>query len=113
MIFEDYSDLLIKEVNDYIVKGKKNKRGEENARAAMILAIEKACRIHPKGIEVGQIDYERYKKEVRRRKKWWDRVRSGDATDSRNGFKWERLGYHRVGERPKESKKHKGGLSSE
>ena len=99
-LIEDYSDYLIKEVNDYIVKGKKHKRGEEHVRSAMIWAIERTCHIHPKAIEAGQIDYKRYKKEVRHRKKWWDRVRKGDATDSRKGFEFERAGFHRVGERP-------------
>lgn len=97
---EDYVDYLIKEVNDYIVEGKRHRRGEPNVRAAMMIAIERVCCIHPKAIEVGQIDFKRYKKEVRHVKKWWDRVRRGDATDSRKGFERERAGYHRVGERP-------------
>ena len=97
---EDYVDYLTKEVNDYIVEGKRHSRGEPNVRFAMMWAIEKTCCIHPKAIEIGQIDCGRYKKEIRHKKKWWDRVRRGDATDSRKGFDMERAGYHRVGERP-------------
>jgi len=95
----DYTDYLIEEVNKYIVDGKKPSRGEPNVRAAMMMAIERTIHIHPKAIEAGHIDFGRYKKEIRTRKKWWGRVRRGDATDSRTGFDMERAGYYRVGER--------------
>ena len=91
-------DSLVQEVNDYIVDGKRNSRGEPNVRFAMIMAIEDECGIHPKGIEVGHIEYGRYKKEIRSRKKYWNRVKKGETTNTQRGYDKERTGLFRVGE---------------
>ena len=93
------NDYWIQEVNDYIVEGKRNSRGEPNVRFAMIMAIEDECGIHPKGIESGHIEFGRYKKEIRSRKKYWDRVKKGETTNSCRGYEKERAGLFRVGEK--------------
>lgn len=95
---EQKQDYLIQEVNDYIVDGKRHSRGEPNVRFAMIMAIEDVCGIHPKAIEAGHIDFGRYKKEIRSRKKYWNRVKKGETTNSCRGYEKERAGLFRVGE---------------
>ena len=86
---QEIYDSMNTEVNDYI-HGKKNWRGENHVRTLMIMTIERTCGIHQKGVAVGHIDYTQYKKEMKRRKKYWDRVRSGETTDTRRGFDKER-----------------------
>ena len=90
-IIEAMEDYMINEVNEYI-QGKKNWRGEQHVRAGMRMVIEGACEIYSKGIEIGSIHFSRYKKEIKRRKKYWGRVRCGETIDSRKGFEKERLG---------------------
>jgi hypothetical protein len=80
---------MINTVNDYI-KGKKNRNGESHVRCLMMIIIERECGIHRKGIEVGSISFTRYKKEVKRREKYWAKVRAGEITDTRRGFDRER-----------------------
>lgn len=84
-------DSMREDVNRYI-QGERPKRGEQNVRCSMMMVIEKACGIHQKGIELGRIDTGRYKREVRHKKKYWAKVRSGEITDTRRGFDTEREG---------------------
>ena len=98
----EYIGGLIEEVQDYF-QGKRPKGGEMEVRACMIMAIEKACGIRAKGIEVGHISFRTYNREIRRRKKYWNRVKKGETTDTRRGYEKERAGFFRVGDKAEES----------
>lgn len=97
-IMDSMYDSMAEEVNAYI-KGEKcrsNRGGERyHIRILMMMVIENACGIHSNGIAVGRIDFAQYKKEVRRRKRYWDRVRAGETIDTRRGFDRERKGDER------------------
>lgn len=93
-IREQMLDWEIDQVNRYLkgehVHSKRGRHERWHVAACLVGAIERACGIHTKGISVGTIHLGAYKKEVKRRKKYWDRVIAGESTDSRRGFDKER-----------------------
>ena len=86
---DELYDSMRDTANEYI-KGAKNRRGERHVRALMLMAIEHVCGIHAKGIEVGGFNFRSYNREIKHRKKYWERVRNGEITDTRRGFDTER-----------------------
>ena len=94
LIHEQMKDYEIGQVNRYL-KGEHvhNKRGRyerDHVTSCLIHAIEDECGIHTKGIEVGAIHINRYKREKKRVSKYWAEVRAGKRTDTRRGFDKER-----------------------
>lgn len=91
---DEMLDYEIDQVNRYIdgehVHYKRGRYERWHVAACLRGAIERTCGIHPKGIEVGSFHFARYKREVKRREKYWAEVRAGKRTDSRRGFDRER-----------------------
>ena len=90
-LIEDMIDREIEHVNKYIagehvMLSRGTRRERENVTAIMMMLIEKACGIHTDGIEVGIIYPAMYKREKRRREKYWKRVNAGEITDTRRGY---------------------------
>ena len=69
---------------------KRGRYERQHVAACLEGAIERECGIHARGIEIGHIHFKAYKKEVRRRKKYWDRVARGESTHSQRGFARQR-----------------------
>lgn len=93
-IREKMLDWEIDQVNRYLkgehVHYKRGRYERWHVAACLVCAIERECGIHAKGIQVGSIHLSRYKKEVKRIKKYWDRVVAGKSTNSQRGFDKER-----------------------
>ena len=93
-ILEQMKDYEIDQVNRYLkgehVDYRRGRFERDHVTWCLIAAIERECGIHAKGIEVGSIHLTRYKREIKRRKKYWERVRKGETTDTRRGFDKER-----------------------
>lgn len=91
---EQMQDWEIDQVNRYLkgehVHYKRGRYEREHVTACMRGVIERACGIHAKGIEVGAFYIGRYKREVRRKKRYWDRVIAGLTTNTQRGFERER-----------------------
>ena len=88
---ESLDDYLILMVNKYIQgewihKSRTVRRECEDVSYSMIHLINDACGIHSDGIELGEIYPARYKREKKRRKRYWKRVNDGKSTDTRRGF---------------------------
>ena len=92
-MLEEMHQLMIEEVNEYI-KGKKNWRGENHVRTLIKIAIEGeehpvtgySIRNQIIGIQAGYISFNDYKKELKRKKKFWEKVRAGNIIDHRKGI---------------------------
>lgn len=93
-IREHMKDWEIDQVNRYLkgehVHYKRGRYERQHVACCLTSAIENECGIHAKGISVGTIYLGAYKKEVKRRKRYWDRVLAGETTDSQRGFDRER-----------------------
>ena len=94
LIHEQMKDYEIEQVNKYLkgehVHSKRGRYEREHVTSCLINAIEDECGIHAKGIEVGSIHINRYKREKKRVAKYWAEVRLGKRTDTRRGFDKER-----------------------
>jgi len=94
LIREKMKDWEIDQVNKYLkgehVHYKRGRYERQHVAACLTSAIETECGIHSKGISVGTIYLDAYKKEVKRRKRYWDRVQAGETTDTQRGFDKER-----------------------
>jgi len=92
---EQMQDWEIDQVNRYLkgehVHYKRGRHERWHVAACLTGAIERECGIHAKGIEVGSIHLGAYKKEVKRIKRYWDRVVAGESTDTQRGFDKERM----------------------
>jgi hypothetical protein len=95
-MMEEMVDYEIDMVNRYIngehVHPKRGRFERDDVTACMTMAIERACGIHQKGIEVGSFHFARYKREKKRVERYWADVRAGKRTDTRRGFDTERKG---------------------
>jgi hypothetical protein len=91
---EEMKDWEIDQVNRYLrgehVHYKRGRYERQHVAACLTGAIESECGVHAKGISVGTIYLDAYKKEVRCIKKYWDRVVAGESTDTRRGHERER-----------------------
>lgn len=100
---EEMKDWEIDQVNRYLkgdhVHYKRGRYERQHVAACLTSAIESECGIHTKGISVGTIYLGAYKKEVRRIKKYWDRVVAGESTNTQRGFEKERIEAERRAER--------------
>ena len=90
-LIENMIDREIEQVNKYIagehvMLSRGTRRERENITAIMMMLIEKGCGIHTDGIDVGTINIAGYKREKRRREKYWKKVNAGEITDTRRGF---------------------------
>ena len=94
LIHEQMKDYEIEQVNRYLrgdhVHSKRGRYEREHVTSCLIHAIEDEYGIHTKGIEVGWIRLGQYKRETKRREKYWERVRKGETTDTRRSFDKER-----------------------
>jgi hypothetical protein len=91
---EEMRDWEIDQVNRYLrgehVHYKRGRYERQHVAACLTGAIESECGIHAKGISVGTIYLSAYKREVRRRKRYWDRVVADESIDTRRGHERER-----------------------
>ena len=91
---EEMKDWEIDQVNRYLkgehVHYKRGRYERQHVACCLTSAIERECSIHAKGISVGTIYLGAYKKEVRRIKRYWDRVVAGESSNSQRGFDRER-----------------------
>lgn len=100
---EEMQNWEIDQVNRYLqgehVHYKRGRYERRHVAACLTGAIERECGIHAKGISVGTIHLGAYKKEVKRIKKYWDRVIAGESTNTQRGFEKERIEAERRAER--------------
>ena len=93
-IREEMRDWEIDQVNKYLkgehVHYKRGRYERQHVAACLTGAIERECGIRAKGISVGTIYLSAYKREVKRIKRYWDRVVAGESTDTRRGHERER-----------------------
>lgn len=91
---EEMKDWEIDQVNRYLkgehVHYKRGRYERQHVAACLTGAIERECGIRSKGISVGTIYLNAYKREVKRIKKYWDRVVAGESTNTCRGFDRER-----------------------
>lgn len=91
---EQMQDWEMDQVNRYLkgehVHHKRGRYERWHVAACLTGAIERECGIHARGIEVGHISFGDYKREVRRRKRYWDRVVAGQTGNTQRGFDKER-----------------------
>jgi len=93
-IREQMRDWEIDQVNRYLrgehVHYKRGRYERQHVAACLTQAIEDECGVRAKGIEVGHIYLDAYKREVRRKNKYWDRVVAGESTNTQRGVDRER-----------------------
>ena len=88
---ESMRDHQIALVNKYIqgervYKSRTTRREREDVSYSMIHLINDDCGIHSDGITAGEFFPSRYKREKKRRERYWRKVNTGKITDSRRGF---------------------------
>ena len=91
LFHEQMKDWQIEQVNRYLkgehIKSSRGTRRErEDVTYYMIDVIESECGIHSDGIPVGEIYPSRYKREKKRRERFWKKVNAGKIIDSRRGY---------------------------
>ena len=84
-------DYTIEYVNRFVkgervFKSRSTRREREDVSYSMIQLINDACGIHSDGISFGEIYPARYKREKKRRERYWKKVNDGKITDSRRGY---------------------------
>ena len=69
-----------------VFKSHTTRREREDVSYSMIHLINDVCGIHSDGIPVGEIYPSRYKREKKRREKYWKKANAGKIIDSRRGY---------------------------
>ena len=90
-------DYQIDLVNNYlqgerVLKSHSTRREREDVSFSMIHLINDACGIHSDGLSLGTLNPAGYKRDKKRRERYWRKVNTGKITDTRRGFDKYRTG---------------------
>ena len=69
-----------------VFKSRSTRREREDVSFSVIHLINDVCGIHSDGIPVGELYPSRYKREKKRRERYWKKVNNGKIIDSRRGY---------------------------
>jgi len=88
---EKMTDYEINIINSYLkgtrcFKSQTTRIERYGVTSMMIHLINEACGIHSDGIAVGTLDIGGYKREIKRREKYWKHVHNGETVDTRRGY---------------------------